>query len=175
MKSSLSLVTALFVLSLACLAPAQTSVQTNDKRGLLDKAQLKDVVPGSYFFAGKTAPVQLRNAAGARLSDGKLVIAALVDNSGYSTNIQEKYQGLFITEAQISIEGKTLAPGEYGFGRTADGNFNILDVASSTVASFAGHADDSVKRPVPLQMTSQGGDTYRLYLGRNYVEFSLAK
>ena len=169
MKSSVTLAAVFFVFSLMCLA------QTAEKPGLLDKAQLKDVVPESYFFAGKTAPVQLRNAAGARLNGGKLVIAALVDNSGYSTNIQEKYQGLFITEAQITIEGKNLPPGEYGFGRTADGNFNILDVASDTVASFAGHADDSVKRPVPLQMTAQGGDSYRLYLGKNYVEFSLAK
>ena len=92
----------------------------------------------------------------------------------YSSNIQEKYQGLFITETQISIEGKTLPPGEYGFGRTADGNFNVLDVASNTLASFPGHADDSVKRPVPLQMTANG-DSYRLYLGKNYVEFSAAK
>ena len=169
MKHFLLLASLLCVASLSCLA------QTAEKPGLLDKTQLKDVVPESYFFAGKTAPVQLRNAAGARLNGGKLVIAALVDNSGYSTNIQEKYQGLFITEAQITIEGKTLPPGEYGFGRTADGNFSILDVASNTVASFAGHADDSVKRPVPLQMTSQGGDSYRLYLGKNYVEFSPAK
>lgn len=146
-----------------------------DKPGLLDKAQLKDVVPDSYFFAGKNAPVQMRNAAAARLSSGKLVMAALVDTSGYSANIQEKYQGLFITEAKISLEGKTLEPGEYGVGRTADGNFNILNVASETLASFPGHADDGMKRPVPLQMTSQGGDKYRLYLGRNYVEFSAAQ
>ena len=163
-----------FFLALLCLA-FSCFAQTAEKSGLLDKAQLKDVVPDAYFFAGKTAPVQLRNAAAARLNDGKLVIAALVDNSGYSTSIQEKYQGLFITEAQISIEGKTLPPGEYGFGRTADGNFNILDVSSSPVATFAGHADDSVKRPVPLRMTAQSGDTYRLYLGKNYVEFSPAK
>lgn len=152
--------------------PQSASAQSDAKAGLLDKAQLKDVVPSSYFFAGKNAPVQMRNAAAARLSGGKLVLAALVDTSGYSANIQEKYQGLFITEAKISIEGKTLEPGEYGIGRTADGNFNILNVASDTLASFPGHADDSVKRPVPLQMTSQGSDKYRLYFGRNYVEFS---
>jgi len=164
------------VLLCASLSIAQSSpAQSEAKAGVLDKAQLKDVVPDSYFFAGKTAPVQMRNAAAARLSGGKLVMAALVDTSGYSANIQEKYQGFFITEAKISIEGKTLEPGEYGIGRTADGNFNILNVAGDTLFAFPGHADDSMKRPVPLQMTSQGSDKYRLYLGRNYVEFSPAQ
>ena len=165
---SLAVMAVLLCASLAALA------QNAEKPGLLDKAQLKDAVPESYFFAGKTAPVQLRNAAGGRLTSGKLVIAALVDTSGYSANIQEKYQGLFITEAKIVIEGKSLEPGEYGVGHTADGNFNILNVASDTLFAVPGHADDSMKRPVPLQMTSQGGDKYRLYFGRNYVEFSPA-
>ena len=171
MKIRVSVVVLACMLGLTFVAAAQNA----KPKGVLTAAELKKLVPRDYFFAGQTAPVQLRNSGGIRFSDGKLLLTALVDTSGYSADIKQKYQGLFITEAQITIEGKNLPPGEYGFGRTADGNFNILDVASDTVASFAGHADDSVKRPVPLQMTAQGGDSYRLYLGKNYVQFSLAK
>ena len=160
---------------IAALLCASLVFAQSAKTGVLEKSELKDVVPSSYFFAGKNAPVQTRNSAGARLAGGKLVLAALVDTSGYSANIQEKYQGLFITESKITIEGKALEPGEYGVGRTADGNFNILNVAGDTLFAFPGHADDGMKRPVPLQMTSQGSDKYRLYLGRNYVEFSPAQ
>ena len=38
-----------------------------------------------------------------QLADGKMVIAALVDASGYSTAIQQKYQGLLITETKLTI------------------------------------------------------------------------
>ena len=77
------------------------------ERGLAQKAaphvlssdELKKVVPAEFFFAGQKAPTQLRNAAGFQTADGKLMLAALVDASGYSTAIQQKYQGMLITSA----------------------------------------------------------------------------
>jgi hypothetical protein len=44
------------------------------------------------------------------------MLANLVDTSGYSTDVGEKYQGFQITEVKLSIEGSELPPGEYGFG-----------------------------------------------------------
>ena len=55
--------------------------------------QVKKIAPNSYFFAGQSAAVQVRNTAGLKNSAGKVVLAGLVDTSGYSTAIQEKYQG----------------------------------------------------------------------------------
>jgi len=64
---------------------------------ILTGEQVKKVAPNSFFFAGQSAAVQMRNAVGLKNSAGKLALAGLVDTSGYSTAIAEKYQGFLIT------------------------------------------------------------------------------
>ena len=129
--------------------------------------QVKKIAPNSYFFAGQSAAVQVRNTAGLKNSAGKLVLAGLVDTSGYSTAIQEKYQGFLITETKLSFDGGTLDPGEYGFG-FKDGKFIVMNVAATDLLSIASQTDDQVKHPVPLKLEKDGAG-YRLYAGRKYV------
>ena len=76
---------------------------------VLSSDEVKKATPAEYFFRGQKAPVQLRNAVGFQLADGKMMLAALVDASGYSTAIQQKYQGLLITETKLNIGGSELA------------------------------------------------------------------
>jgi hypothetical protein len=151
------------VLLLTCIALAQNAAQ----KGILKPAELKTLIPPNYFFAGKTPTVQLRNSAGVRLANDKVVLAALVDTAGYSTAIQEKYQGLFITESPIKIEDTELKPGAYGFG-FAQGKFLIMDVGANDVLSVGAHHDDNLQRAVPLKIVEQDGG-YRLYGGKNFV------
>jgi hypothetical protein len=110
----------------------------------------------------------VRNSAGFQLADGKMTLAALVDASGYSTSIQQKYQGLLITEAKLNIGGATLAPGQYGFGFTADGKFVVMDVANNDVLSVPIQTDGTLPRAVPLKMVEAGGG-YKLYAGKKWV------
>ena len=128
---------------------------------------LKKVVPSAYFFAGQSAQVQVRNSVGLKNAAGKFVLAGLVDTSGYSTAIQEKYQGFLITEAKVSFEGATLEPGQYGFG-FKDGKFLVMNVAAADLVSVSSHSDEQVKHAVPLKL-EKDGDGYRLYAGKNYV------
>jgi len=153
----------LLILSAAWLASAQQA-----KPGLLTAPELKQVVPSSYFFRGQTATVQLRNSGGFRIAPDKLVLAALVDTSGYSHDVQQKYQGLLITEVKLDIGGTELAPGEYGFGFSEDGKFLVMDVGANDLFSVAVQTDADLKRPVPLKMVEDGG-AYRLYAGRKWV------
>jgi hypothetical protein len=67
--------------------------------------------------------MQLRNSAEFRTADGKFVLAGLVDASGYSTDVAEKYQGFLITGVKLNVEGTILPPIEYGFGFSKDGKF----------------------------------------------------
>jgi hypothetical protein len=136
--------------------------------GLLNAEDLKRAVPSGYFFDGQPAPVQLRNSAGFRAADGKLVLAGLVDTSGYAADIQQKYEGFFITGTKVNIGGSTLEPGAYGFGFTKDGKFLVMNVAASEVLNTASSTDDKLAHPVPLKMM-QDGDGYRLYHGKNYI------
>src|SRR5258707_9355947 len=133
---------------------------------ILGNDELKKAVPAEYFFRGQKAPVQLRNAVGFQLANGKMALAALVDASGYSTAIQQKYQGLLITETKLSIGGTELAPGQYGFGFTADGKFVVMNVANDDVLSAAYQMDQALQHAVPLQLV-EDGDAYKLYAGKN--------
>ena len=92
----------------------------NVAQHLLSPEELKKVVPTEFFFAAQKAPTQPRNASGFETAAGKFTFAALVDASGYSTAIQQKYQGMLITESKLNIGGSALLPGAYGFGFAAD-------------------------------------------------------
>ncbi len=143
----------------ALVAQAGAQVLTAD--------QVKKVAPTSFYFAGQSAAVQMRNSDGFKNSAGKMVLAGLVDTSGYSTAIAEKYQGFLITETKLSFDAVTLDPGQYGFG-FKDGKFTVMNVAATDVLSVASQNDDQVKHPVPLKFEKDASG-YRLYAGRKYV------
>lgn len=145
-----------------------TAVAQQASKHVLSSEELKKAVPAEFFFRGQKAPVQLRNAVGFQLADGKMMLAALVDASGYSTAIQQKYQGMLITESNLSIEGSKLPPGEYGFGFTGEGKFVLMDVGNNDVLSTSSHTDADLKRAVPLKLVEDGAG-YKLYAGKRWV------
>jgi hypothetical protein len=98
-----------------------------------------------------------------------MTLAALVDASGYSTAIQQKYQGLLITESKLNVEGSELPPGQYGFGYTASDKFVVMDVANDDVLSVPSKTEQALERAVPLKLVEEGG-AYRLYAGKKWVE-----
>jgi hypothetical protein len=134
---------------------------------LLSSEELKNVVPAEFFFRGQKAPVQLRNAVGFQTANGMITFGALVDASGYSTAIQQKYQGMLVTESKLNIGGSELAPGEYGFGFTVD-KFVVMNVANEDILSIAFQTDADLKRAVPLKLVGDGAG-YKLYAGKKWV------
>lgn len=165
----------LFAMIVLCLtlsvvaqsAPASPTVVTQD-------ASLKKIVPESFFFRGLSATSQLRNSAAIHYPDDFYVIAALVDTSGYSTDVKAKYNGLFITEKKLQFDGGgVLGPGQYGMGYTADGKFHILSVAGDELVVADVKMDDKLNRPQPLKIVMDGA-TAKLYLGKKYVSFTTA-
>ncbi len=145
-----------------------SSLPQQVSRHLLSADELKKAVPAEYFYDGQKAPTQVRNSAGFQLADGKMTLAALVDASGYSTAVQQKYQGMLITEGKLNIGGSALTPGEYGFGFTAEGKFVVMNVANQDVLSVAYHTDADLKRAVPLKVL-EDGEGFKLYAGKKWV------
>jgi hypothetical protein len=134
------------------------------------------IFPERVFFRGQTAPAQMRNTGGVHFSDDFYVLAGLVDNSGYSTGIREKYQAYFLNEVTLEIGGQTLKPGAYGVGFIEGGKFVVMDLAANDLLRVASHRDSDIKRPVPLQVLPGAvTGSYRLYVGRDYVEFHRAQ
>jgi len=139
----------------------------NTAQHLLNEDQVKKAVPAEFFFRGQKAATQVRNSTGFQTADGKLTIASLVDTSGYSTAIQQKYQGMLITESKLNVGGSELAPGEYGFGFAAD-KFVVMNVANEDLLSVPYQTDAALKRAMPLKMIEDGAG-YKLYAGKKWV------
>ena len=130
------------------------------------------VFPERVFFRGQSAPVQFRNSGGVHFADDLYVLAGMVDSSGYSTAIKEKYQAYLLNEVTLEIAGQTLKPGAYGIGFLTGGKFVVMDLGANDVIQAASQHDADMKRPVPLQVVASAtAGTYRLYAGRDYVEF----
>src|SRR5271166_154545 len=163
MKTSYKMIYALAIvtLTLTALLPARAGAQ------ILNGEQLKKVIPTSFFYAGQAATVQTRNSTALKNSAGKVVVAGLVDTSGYATAIAEKFQGFLITETKLTFDGATLEPGAYGFG-FKDGKFLVMNIAGTDVTSVASQNDEQLKHPVPLKFEKADAG-YRLYAGRKYV------
>lgn len=162
-------VSVLFVLALTAATVLGQQAAT---KHVLSGEELRKIMPAEFFFWGQKAPVQMRNSVGFQLADSTITLAALVDASGYATSVQQKYQGMLITESKLNIGGSELAPGEYGFGFTADGKFVVMDVASKDVLNTAFQTDQEMKRPVPLKLT-EDGKGFRLYAGRKWVSITV--
>jgi hypothetical protein len=160
--------------------------QTNSSKGatastqageaaVLKPADMANILPATVFFQGKAAPVQSRNSGGVRFGDKSLMLAALVDTSGYSSQVQEKYQAYLITESAIDIDGHRLAPGAYGCGFISNNSFIVMDIGGHDLFTAHTTHDDNLRRPTPLQVTvAPEAGKYRLYAGRNFVVFQLA-
>jgi hypothetical protein len=140
------------------------------KYQVLSGDELKRVVPTSFYFAGQSAETQMRNSAAVKIGENRFVIAGLVDTSGYSTEIQGKYEGFFITDSPVKIGGKLLNTGAYGFGFAKD-KVNIFDLSSKEILSVKASDDKEMKRPRPLMITSDDKEI-RLYKGRTFVLIS---
>jgi hypothetical protein len=144
--------------------PLAASAQT-----ILRAPEASKLLPDSVYYAGKSANTQLRNSAGIHYSDGRYLFAVLVDTSGYSTSIQEKYQGYLLTEVSADIDGKTLPAGAYGMGFVGD-HFVVTDIGTHDLLQARAFHDAHMPHPMPLQIVQgDAADQYRLCLGRNCV------
>ncbi len=158
------LVAALLSVPLAGFAQARGTI--------LHAPEASKVLPDAVYYAGKSANTQLRNSAGIRYANGHYVLAVLVDTTGYSSTIQEKYQGYFLTEVPIDVDGKPLSPGAYGIGFVGE-HFIVTDIGARDVLQASAQRDAKMEHPMPLQILD--GDApgqFRLCLGRSCVILS---
>src|SRR5579859_8291906 len=135
-------------------ANAQGSFETVTGKAF-DKAMPKD-----FYLEGNAIPTQARNAALVKTPNGARVLFALIDTAGYSSQIKQKYIGMIITEGRVSICGKAVDVGSYGFGldRPAarskdDSKFHLYNQAGTEVASCNAPYDANIRTPRPLVIT----------------------
>jgi len=134
-------------------------------------------LPDKFYLEGNAIPTQKRNAAMLKTPAGARLIMALLDTSGYSSRIQEKYKGMLITEGSIFLGDLNVGVGSYGFGletpeptSDADAKFFLYDQAGEKVGECAAKKDAQIERPRPLQVVLGKEGPAKLYLGRYWIE-----
>lgn len=164
------------LLILVLLPLTFTSAQSaNQQAGVLNPTQIQAVFPAAVYFNGQMATVQMRNAGGVRWSEGKQTLFAMVDAGGYSSGMRQRYQFYILTDVPVEIAGKRLAVGAYGAGFLSNEGLEVMDLGGNEIFHAATQHDAGMQRPRPLQVVAAGNSHYRLYLGRDYVEFSAAR
>lgn len=159
-------------LCISCVASTLHAQAKSDSSAttILSPADAAKLAPPSVFFAGQSASLQLRNTYGLRFADKAILLAGLVDSSGYSTGIQQKYQGYILTTVALDFDGKTLPAGAYGFGFVAPNVFSVMDIGAHEVLRASWTTDAKLTHPRPFQIvnSAQPGQ-FCLYEGRKSV------
>ena len=149
----------------------------DDKDVVLKASDMKPkLFPETVFFRGQSAPVQMRNTGGVHFADDAYMLAGMVDNSGYSSGLRQKYQAYLLTEVPLQIGAQSVKPGAYGFGFLEGNKVILLDLGANELFQVPSQRDAEMKRPTPFQIVAASGAAqYRLYMGREFVEFCRMK
>lgn len=163
-------------LVLAGLALAPVFVRAEGAYEQVTGKAFDSALPRDFYLEGNAIPTQKRNAALLKTPTGARLLVSLIDTTGYSSQIQEKYIGMMIVEGGATVCGKALAVGSYGFGLVKPkaageaATFRVYDQAGKDVVSCATKRDEALRRPNPLQVVLTAGQPARLYLGREWLE-----
>ena len=138
--------------------------------------EFDSAVPKDFYLEGNAIPTEKRNAVLLKSLAGARLLLALIDTTGYSSQIKEKYIGMMIAEGAVSVCGVQLGVGSYGFGldKPAPGSsegarFLLYNQAGEKVGDCAAEKDSQIKLPRPLQVVLGKSEPARLYLGRYRV------
>ena len=158
---------------LAGHAAAQTPGQWTQITG----KELTGAIVPNFYLEGNAIPVEKRNAVMLKNPAGKRMIFGLLDTSGYSTDVQQKYHGFATVEHKVSLGTAEVPVGAFGLGLAkpaapseAPAKLFVYDVAGQKVSEGLAQYDAKLAQPVPLQVLIQKGQAPRLYLGRYFVE-----
>ena len=137
----------------------------------------ESAIPSDFYLEGNRIPVEKRNAVLLKTPAGARLILALIDTTGYSAQIKQKYIGMVITEGAVSVCSVPLNVGSYGFGlekpaagSSEDAKFSLYNQAGEKLGDCGARKDGAVKQPKPLNVVLSKEAGARLYLGRYFVE-----
>ncbi|HUY15374.1 MAG TPA: hypothetical protein VMX16_17360 [Terriglobia bacterium] len=174
---------ALIVLSLAMVGLGWAALPSGVVRAQVSFQRITGktfdgAVPREFVLETFAIPVEKRNAALIKTPQGSRLLFALLDTSGYSSQVQQKYIGMIIAEGKVRICGHWLGTGSYGFGLTkpvpagpGPAEFKFYDQAGIQLASCPAARDEKLQQPRPLQVQWNGQTEARLYVGRYWAAF----
>jgi len=167
----------LVVVALAILVSAPRSACAQGAFTQLTGKPFDSAIPNDFYLEGNRIPVEKRNAVLLKTPKGARLVLALIDTTGYSAQIKQKYIGMVIAEGAVSVCSIPLNVGSYGFGlekppatSSEDSKFHLYNQAGETVGECAAKKDAAVKEPKPLNVVLSKEAGARLFLGRYFLE-----
>ena len=171
------LLVSLFALSCVALIAGSGRAYAQEAFSVVTGKTFDGALPAHFYLEGNAIPTEKRNAAMLTTPSGHRFLTALLDTSGYSSQVQTKYMGMFINEGHLMVCGKALGVGSFGFGMkkpmgmsSADATLFVYDQAGKEVSQCSVQKDQKLQHPTPLQIVLKGEKTALLYLGRYVVE-----
>ena len=167
----------LILVAIALLMGAPRGARAQGAFEQLTGKAFDTAIPNDFYLEGNRIPVGKRNAALLKTPAGARLLLALLDTTGYSSQIKEKYAGMIITEGTVSVCSVSLSVGSYGFGlekpaatSSEDAKFFLYNQAGEKVGDCGAKKDKAVKQPKPLNVVLSKEAGARLYLGRYFLE-----
>jgi hypothetical protein len=168
-----------FVLFSAAVATASAAAGQSafaQKFEVVTGKAFDSALPKDFYLEGNAIPTEKRNAVLVKTPAGARALFALIDTTGYSANIVSKYVGMIVTEGDLTLCGKKIAVGSYGFGWMlpgtgvdAPGKFSLFNQAGEPLAACRSERHADLKQPVPLQVIVAPDGSARLYHGKHYI------
>jgi len=170
-------VVAILSIVLGLLAGAFVPARAQGGYEVVKGKAFDSAVPKDFYLEGNAIPTEKRNAVLLKTKEGKRVVLALIDTTGYSSQIRQKYIGMVIAEGTFSVCGQQVTVGSYGFGldkpappSDADATFHLYNQAGDKLFDCAAKKDTAAKQAVPLQVTTTGGA--KLMLGKYWLDLN---
>ncbi len=164
------------VLTLAALALEAMPARAAGPFELVTGKAFDAGLPKDFYLEGNAIPTEKRNAAMLKTASGARLLVGLLDTSGYSSQVQQKYMGMLITETRVSVCGHPVGIGSYGLGlkhptgeSAAPGQFFVYDQAGKRVAECSAAHDSKLQNPRPLQAVTDAAGA-KVYFGRYEIE-----
>ena len=158
------------------LAGAAANLKGQDSFEIVTGKAFEAAIPRDFYLEGNAIPTEKRNAVLLKDTAGSRLLCAVLDTSGYSSQIQNKYLGMLISERKASVGGIRVEPGSYGFGMEkppatviADAKFFLYNQAGQKVGECIAKKDTRLGMPRPLQVVPKERQI-RLYLGVYWIE-----
>ncbi len=161
----------LLILTVAMLALVGVPAGLQAQKGfeVVKGKAFDNAIPNDFYLEGNRIPTNKMNSVLVKTPTGARVLFGTLNTTGYSSQIQQKYEGMIISESHFTLCGQKIGVGSFGFGHTKplptsneDMKLTIYDQAGTKVAECSGKKDASLKQPVPLQVLND-----KLYLGRH--------
>lgn len=154
-------------------AGCQSALAQNKFEVITGKA-FDSAVPKDFYLEGNAIPT--RNAVLVKTPAGARALFALIDTTGYASNIKAKYVGMIITEGDLTLCGHKVTVGSYGFGWDlpgtgvdAPGKFSLYNQAGAPVADCTAERHADLKLPQPLRVVVAPDGSARLYHAKHFI------